>query len=583
MNSIWDASFIVIDVETTGSHAEKNRIFEIACIRVENGEIVSEFSSLANPHQFIPPYIANMTGVSNEKVYAAPESHKVFSTVYELLTEKPCIFVAHNANFDFGFVRETMKRMNLSIDDVPVLCTLKLAKRLLPKNLKKNVGSLAEHFGHKMKKRHRAYDDTLATVTILNELLEIAEEEYDVFTIEDLLAFQNKPIKNFVSNSPAKDRINDKLLQLPRSPGVYYFYGKDNKILYVGKSKSLKERVSSYFSLGELSSKKISDLVKNIYDVSWQVVDTELESLLLESSEIKKHKPFFNSVQKKYRRYPFIKINEDDYACPALSRGKEDDTGVMFGPFRSASFVNEILLNIEKKFKLRKCTKKIVPDAGNRPCFYYQIDRCLAPCAALCTDDEYQAEVGRVKVYLSSLSDGIITQLETKMQEFSDNLEFEKAIMLKRQIYELKRTFLAFQNVGASISDNNMILVQLAKDSSRTADVYFIRSGKLSAFRSIGFKQSKNELINLARSTYFNGYIPPSKLSLEDIDEIRIVTSWIFRNLKQSTPVYVENKELSGIEKEINLVFDGFNKKEESPKDVYYFDDITPDTFSDPL
>lgn len=579
MNSIWDASFIVIDVETTGSHAEKNRIFDIACIRVENGEIVSEYQSLINPHQFIPPFIANMTGVSNEKVYSAPESHKVFSEVYKYLTEKPAIFVAHNANFDYGFVRETLKRMNLSIDDIPVLCTLKLARRILPKNLKKNVGSLADHFGHKISKRHRAYDDTLATVVILCELLEMAEEEYEVYTLDDLMAFQNKPIKNFKAATPEFSRIESKLPQIPRSPGVYYFYGRDNQVIYVGKSKSLKDRVSSYFNYGELSSKKIAELVKKVYDVTWETVPTELEALLLESAEIKRIKPFYNSAQKKYRRYPFIKISSDDYAFPVLSRGKEDEGGAMFGPFRSASFVNEILLDIEKKFKLRKCEKTINPSPDNKPCFYHHIDKCLAPCADLSSKEDYEKEIEKVKYYLSSVSEGIIAQLEKKMYELSDNLEFEKAQILKNRIYELKRTFMAYQTVGASIHDNNMIMILPSDGAKNTADLYFIKSGKFALSQTVGYKASIKQVLQNVHSIYFNGSINSGQLSLEDIDEIKIVTSWVFRHLKQSIQIHIEDHSESEIAAQLQSSFEKLSRDSSPQTSEYNFDDITPETF----
>lgn len=580
MNSIWDASFIVVDVETTGSNAEKNRVFDIACIRVENGEIVSEYSSLINPHQFIPPFIANMTGVSNEKVYSAPESSVVFKEVYKFLFDKPAIFVAHNAQFDLAFVRETFKRMGINME-IPVLCTLKLAKRLMPKALKKNVGSLADYFGHNIRKRHRAYDDTLATVVILNEFLEIAEEEYNVSTIEELLAFQNKPIKHLKATPPEIRRVQDILSTLPDSPGVYYFYGKDNKILYIGKSKSLKSRVSSYFTFGEHSSKKIADLVKKVYDIKWTTVPTELEALLLESSEIKKHKPFFNSVQKKYRRYPFIKICDDEFPYPVLSRGKEDDGGILFGPFRSASFVNEILLDIEKRFKLRNCRKKLNPNEDNKPCFYYHLEKCLAPCANHSSKEEYLAEVEKVKYYLSGYSDGIIKQLQLKMEEHSENLEFEKANILKSQIFELKKTFMANHTVGSSLTENDMIMILPEYSESNTADLYFIRAGKFELSKTVGYKQNLGELQSNIHSVYFNGLSKSSKLELEEIDEIKIVSSWIYKNMKFAKQVYIENKSEEAIFDEIETIFKGITQKEQQGSEEIVFDDITVDFFFD--
>lgn len=555
MNSIWDASYFVVDLETTGSHPEKNRIFEVAWIRVENGEIVAEYSSLVNPHQFIPPYISNMTGVSNSQAYSAPEQHLVFPEVFKRMTEKPTIFVAHNAQFDFSFLKATLSRMNMNIDDVPVLCTLKLARRILPKNLKKNVGSLADYFGHKISNRHRAFDDTFATVTILNELLEMAEVEYDIETIEDLLAFQNKPIKNFRAAPPALRRIEEQLAEIPKKPGVYYFIDKNDSVLYIGKAKSLKERVSSYFSLGELSSKKTADMVKNIHDLKWFVTPSELEALLLESYEIKNHKPPFNSALKKYRRYPFIKFVGDEFPYPVMSRGNDDDNSnsVLYGPFRSAAFVEEILLEIEKRFKLRKCTKKLNPSSDETPCLYHQIDKCIAPCS-LVSRDEYMKEVEKVKLYLSSLSDGIITQLENKMTQLAENLEFEKAQLIRNQIFELKRTFMAHQSVGSSINNTNLIMLLPNEESDRLTDVFLIRAGKFAYSVTIGNRAPLDELFRKVDSTFFSSSAELNgKMRMADIDELRIVTSWIYRNREKAFSIYIEGKSLESLREEVEI------------------------------
>jgi len=576
MISIWDASFLVVDVETTGTNAEENRIFDIACIRIENGEIVSEYSALINPHQFIPPYISKMTGVSNAAVYAANEPNLVFNEVYRRLNERKTILVAHNAPFDYAFLRESFNRFNLSIEDIPVLCTLKLARRLLPKYLKKNVGSLAEHFGHFISRRHRAYDDTLATAVILNELLELAETDYDISSIEELLAFQNKPIKNFKASPPAYDRIIGQLKQLPRSPGVYYFYAKDNSILYIGKAKSLKDRVSSYFSSGELASKKIADMIKSIFHLKWQVLPTELDALILESAEIKRCKPPFNSAQKKTRRYPFILFPNEEFASPILSRGDVNDDGDLVGPFRSSIFVEQILLNIDKQFKLRKCTKVLKPHKDNKYCFYYEIDRCLAPCAILSSLDDYNKEIERVKYYLSGVADGIINQLENKMKDFADNLDFEKAQMIKSQIAELKKTFLAYNTIGNSINNNNLIVVLPDASNEKTVVIYFIKNGKFVISKTIGTKAPLNDIKDIINKIYFANNDSINSLTAEDIDEIRIVLSWLYRNQKIAKQISIDDKEPYVIFEQLNNILKGFypTKIEINVPNDPYFDDL---------
>jgi DNA polymerase-3 subunit epsilon len=165
MKSIWDVPFIVVDVETTGSDPVKNRIMDIACVSTIKGEIVSNFSSLINPHQFIPTFISKMTGISNEMAFSAPESREVLPTVAQIFSDPFAVFVAHNYKFDLSFDQQTFLRSGMEFPDIPKLCTLKLARRLLPKDHKKNVGALAKYFNVPIINRHRAPPARAAVAT----------------------------------------------------------------------------------------------------------------------------------------------------------------------------------------------------------------------------------------------------------------------------------------------------------------------------------------------------------------------------------------------------------------------------------
>ncbi len=279
---IENNSFVVVDVETTGSDPVSNRIFDIACIRVENEKIVDNFYSLVNPHQFIPPFISKLTGVSNKQVYSAPEPPQVFSKVHHFLNTKPSIFVAHNASFDFSFIKNAFNRLNLKID-VPVLCTLKLARKLLPKDLKKNVGFLANYFYHDIENRHRAYDDCLATVTILNELIKIAKSDFDIFTIHDLLAFQNKPVRATKARSQNADAILKKIEHIPSEAGFFNIFDKEGNIIFSSETNFLQSRLFSFFGYDEHYSKKIARIIKNSYDISWKI-NSEGENLFQQNT-----------------------------------------------------------------------------------------------------------------------------------------------------------------------------------------------------------------------------------------------------------------------------------------------------------
>ncbi len=542
MNSFWDATFVVVDVETTGSDTFRNRITEVALLVVQGGEIVDEFSSLVNPHQFIPTFIQNMTGITNEMAFKAPEPKEVFSKAFKYFNQPNTIFVAHNVRFDYNFMMESFRREIGEPFEKPLLCTLKLAKKLLPKDLKKNVGSLANFFNIPIINRHRAFGDAEATTYILFELLERAEAEHSIYELEDLLRFQNKQNNNFKTAPDIIQKHEHSLKKLPEESGVYYFKNEHGVPLYIGKAKSLKERVKTYFQAGEVTSKKIADLVKSIDTIEWKETNTELEALLLESKEIKKYFPPFNVQQKRYKSYPLLKITNEDFPRIEKCFHFDDDGAEYFGPFRSRYLVDEIIDSIEKKFNLRKCVEPIIPNEKTEPCIYYQIKRCGAPCADKISKEDYKSELDKVKYYLSGFGNGIINQLELKMQDYAANLDFERAAIIRDQIAELKVILTRNDNVSTSVSDNNLILIIPNSKIEKMVDVFFIKSGKLKHSESIGRKQALHNIFGTLYQIYFAKNNDSQNYSIEDIDELRIINSWLYKQKNVGRYIYTDNK-----------------------------------------
>jgi len=542
MQSIWETPFIVVDVETSGFSPVLHRIIEIACITVIGGEVVSKFSSLVNPHQFIPPFIANMTGITNEIAFTAPEIEEIFPEVSRIFSRQDAVFAAHPVKFDWGFVSSFFTAAGSEPPKISKLCTLKLARRLLPKNQKKNVGALAQFFNIEIKDRHRAYDDALATAYVLIELLDKAANEHNISTLDELLLFQNKPIRNFKPATATFNRIKARLNELPSEPGVYNFLDKNGDLLYIGKAKSLKDRVRSYFYDETTTSKKISDMVKKIYDIRWECTGTELSALLLESRKIKGHKPPFNTADKKYRSYPFIKITNEEFPKLEMANSVDDDGAEYYGPFQTPTLVEEILLTMEKQFKIRKCEKPFNPHPDNRACFYFHIKRCDAPCNLGITSEEYKKELERVRYFLSGFSDGIIKQLESKMEHFAEILDFEKAQTLKFQIQQLKKLFERKYSVAMSINSNNLIFIHLASSEKKTIELFFIKRGKLHFQSLIEQFSDMSETNKQIHFVFFNGVEENLTVSIEDANEIRIITSWTYRKQNQGIFLYTDGK-----------------------------------------
>ena len=548
MKSIWEIPFIVVDVETSGAHPQNNRITEIACITSIGGEITNVYSSLVNPHQAIPYFISQMTGITNEMVFNAPELDEVVPKIDEFFNLSNAVFVAHNARFDWGFVCESYNLANLSVPKIPRLCTLKLSRRLLNKNLKKNVGSLAQHFNINVKNRHRASGDAIATAHILNELLEIAESEHDISDINDILNFQNKQIRNFRTPTITFKRIENRLNELPDEPGIYRFYGKNETLLYIGKAKSLKNRVKSYFNREVMASKKISEMLKQLYDIQWETTNSELSALIYESKLIKQYKPPYNTADKVYHNYPFIKITTNElFPRIELTFDCRNDGAEYFGPFRSISLAGNILTMIEKKFKIRKCSDYLSPSNDFQPCFYYQIKRCNAPCALLTSEEDYRLDVENVRSFLSGYSDGIIKQLEKQMLQLSDNLEFEKAEMLKRQIHDLKILFERKMSTQSSIKNNNFIFLLPLSEREKTFEIFIIMTGRLLLNSVIGRKASLEEIYLLLESNPIESNSIEEELTQEDIDEIRIINSYLYKRRDMGIQIHINGNDLATV------------------------------------
>jgi DNA polymerase-3 subunit epsilon len=567
MLSIREIPFIVVDVETTGSNPESNRIIDIACVTVINNEIIEEYASLVNPHQWIPAFISNMTGITYDMVVSAPEGDEIFPRVEKILSEKNAVFVAHNARFDFSFVSHAFLHTDMKPLDAPLLCTLKLARRLIPSKSKKNVGALAEHFGIEIIDRHRALGDAIATAEILIKLIEIAEKEHGIKTIEELLKFQNKQIKQIQPPTAVYKRLEDKIKDLPDEPGVYYFLDKKGVILYVGKAKSLKDRVKTYFHNEHMTSRKISNMLKKAYDLVWEVTETELGALLMESREIKRIQPNFNTMDKNYKEYRFIKLQVgDEFPRLEMADMIENDGAEYYGPFKSSYLVQDIIKSIEKQFKLRKCDIIVTSKSHKEACFYHYIDMCNAPCTGNSTYEDYRQELEAVQRFLSGYSDGIIEQLEEKMMRFADKLEFEKAAKLKHNIQELKKVFERQQTVSTSINKNNLILVIPSSEREKTAEIFLVKTGKMIHQETIGRKAPLNNIFQKVDELFFQDSLFDLSFGQADIDELKIISAWIYRQNGKGNYIYLNNKTPKDIYTEIEFAVRSIFKEESSDK-----------------
>ena len=289
--------YAIVDIETTGSYSAANGITEIS-IRVFDGSVVVEkFESLINPGQPIPRYIQAMTGITDEMVADAPAFSAIAEKIYSILHDK--IFIAHNVNFDYSFIHGHLKENGFDLN-TKKLCTVRLSRRIFPGFPSYSLGKLCQSLGITINNQHRAGGDTEATLKIFQLLLANDKEQH----IEKSL-LRNSKEATLPPNVP-KEHFD----QLPYTPGVYYFHNEKGRVVYVGKANNIRYRVNSHFSNNSESRQK-QNFLRYVYAISFQPCGTELIACILESSEIKKRWPVFNSSQKKWEDVYGIFLYED--------------------------------------------------------------------------------------------------------------------------------------------------------------------------------------------------------------------------------------------------------------------------------
>lgn len=330
--------FAIVDIETTGSHANANGITEIA-IYIHDGEkIVDEYQTLINPQQEIPSFIESLTGISNDAVKNAPKFEEVAPTIFEFLDGK--IFVAHNVNFDYSFVNHHLKREGFTLNSKK-LCTVRLARKILPGLPSYSLGKLCRSLNIKIENRHRAAGDALATTILFKMMVDADEHQY----IDEALKAKSKE----ESLPPHISRLT--LEGIPRQPGVYYFRDKKDKVIYVGKAKNLYKRILGHFSNNDTHKNK-QDFLREIRKISHQVCGTELQALILEDIEIKRLWPEKNRAAKHpEKRFALYKY-EDQNGYLRLAIGKKQKFVKPISLFNSIAEAQKLMRLWCEKFSL---------------------------------------------------------------------------------------------------------------------------------------------------------------------------------------------------------------------------------------
>jgi DNA polymerase III subunit epsilon len=423
-----EVTFVVVDLETTGGSPRDSRITEVGAVRVTGGERIGTFQALVNPGEPIPPYISHLTGIDDYLVREEPPIEAVLPAFLEFA--RGAIFVAHNARFDFSFLNENLRRLDYPALEGPPVCTAKLARRVVwPDVPNVRLQTLAQYFRTRVKPIHRALDDALACAEVLDGLIDLGGR-LGILTLGDLReAVRARGRPHF-----GKIRLAD---SLPHAAGVYRFFGRDERVLYVGKARDLRARVKSYFYGDE--RKKVESLLGEVRRVEGEETPGgELEALVLEARLIRQHEPKYNRRGKTWRRSAYLKLDPSE-AYPRLKvvhRAGHLDGCTYLGPFTGGGAARLAKEALEEVVPLRRCTRAMSARTRFAPCALADIGRCPAPCDGR-IDPERYGEL--VRDLLSSLEspDGLLAALEVRMGRLADAERYEEAASVRDRIRAL--------------------------------------------------------------------------------------------------------------------------------------------------
>ena len=328
--------------------------------------------------------------------------------------------------------------------------------------------------------------------------------------------------------------IQEELKKLPGKPGVYLMHDEKDAIIYVGKAISLKNRVRQYFQSSRNKGAKIEQMVTHISRFEYIVTDSELEALVLECNLIKEHRPKYNTMLMDDKTYPFIKVTVNEpFPRVMMARRMKKDKAKYFGPYTSAGAVKDTIELIRKLYHIRSCNRSLPKDIGKeRPCLNYHIHQCYAPCQGYISREEYRKSIEEVVRFLNGNYDPILKELEEKMLDASENLEFEKAIEYRELLASVQK-IAQKQKITDTAGDDRDIIAMASEGEDAVVQVFFIRGGRLIGrdhfYLKIAENDTKSEILSSFIKQFYAGtpYIPAELMLPEEIEDQEIIEEWL--------------------------------------------------------
>ena len=343
--------------------------------------------------------------------------------------------------------------------------------------------------------------------------------------------------------------IEEELKKLPAKPGVYLMHDEKDEIIYVGKAISLKNRVRQYFQSSRTKTAKINKMVSRIARFEYIVTDSELEALVLECNLIKEHRPKYNTMLKDDKGYPYIRVTvQEDFPRVVLARQMKKDKSRYFGPYTSVGAVKESMELMRKLYFVRNCSRNLPRDIGKeRPCLYYHIHQCKAPCQGYISKEEYRKNIDGVLDFLNGDYKKLVKELKGKMQAAAEELRFEEAGEYRDLIQNIEKIG-ERQKITGSTGEDKDVIALACDETDAVVQVFFIRDGKMIGrdhfYLRVAVETSRSQILQDFVKQFYAGtpFVPKVLMLQEEVEEIQVLEEWLTKKRGQRVHIQVPKK-----------------------------------------
>ena len=510
-----DATFVIVDLETTGGSPADGGITEIGAVKVRAGSVLGEFQTLVNPGTPIPPYITALTGISDSTVADAPALAGVLPTFLEFIAG--ATLVAHNAAYDVGFLRSAAGIVGHDWPEPRVVDTLRMARAALQPGEVSNrkLATLAAHFAAPTSPTHRALDDARATVHVFHALLERLTAS-GVMRLDDLLRLGPR----IAARRSSKRALAD---GLPHGPGVYVFRDAQGRPLYIGKSRNVANRVRSYFGAAETRERmeRMLDLTTSVDAIPCA---TDTEALIREHRLLTEHRPPFNRAGVRYGRTVWLRLTDERFPRLAIVRERVDERGSLhLGPFPSRTDAELARDAIASIVPVRTCSEPVLVRRPRSACALADMGRCSAPCDHRIDADGYRAVTDAVRALCDGDGEDLVQLLTLRQSELAAQERYEEAAVVRDRLLawiqgnERRQRFDSLATVAQLVAGAR---------SERGWDVHVIRFGRLAAAGHVEDGADHRLAISAIVATAEH-VSQPQTIDAPAVRETTLLTAWL--------------------------------------------------------